>query len=576
MSSLAILYDPQARQWLRFCNPVEVIEVSQPEQIPEALERLERRVEDDGLFAAGHLSYEAATAFDEALSTHPPDDFPLLRFGLFCAAEPCSPPQAGGTPASLSWQTQLDAEAFAAGVAAVREAIAGGETYQVNLTFALRAPFELDPLDYFWAHIAEEGPDCAGLLQWPGWSICSFSPELFFERQGDRLSMRPMKGTAARGRTLTEDRAQAAVLQNSAKDRAENIMILDMVRNDLGRLAPPGEVKTETICTLEKYPTVWQMTSTVSARSDASLVETFAALFPCASITGAPKPRTMSIIKELETGPRRIYTGCFGWLAPGRRARFSVAIRTLLLDHVRGEAEYGVGAGITWGSDAAGEYRECLTKAAVLAQECGPFALVETLRWTPAHGYFVLQQHLNRLLASAEYFDYPCERKSVCDDLKILAESFASSAQRVRLLLHRDGHLETTVTPLAEECKETLSLRLAGEPVAASDRFLYHKTTRRSRYEGLLARAEGADEVVLWNERGEITECCTANLVLEKHGELLTPPLESGLLPGTYRANLLQRGVIREEVLTLDDLRSSPRIYLINAVRKWRRAELSP
>jgi para-aminobenzoate synthetase/4-amino-4-deoxychorismate lyase len=334
-------------------------------------------------------------------------------------------------------------------------------------------------------------------------------------------------------------------------------------------------VQTEKICSLEKYPTVWQLTSTVTACSEASLAETFQALFPCASITGAPKAQTMQIIKATEEQPRNIYTGTFGWLAPGRKAHFNVAIRTLLIDRQNKSATYGVGAGITWDSDSKEEYQECLAKAEVLKKPLSDFALIETFRWTPGKGYFVLAEHLSRLENSAKYFDFLFSTEQVNEHLHKIAESFPKTPQRVRLLLHKDGSLESTCVPLpAEEQASPLRIFLATEPINTGDIRLYHKTTRRQLYEQRLSEINDADEVVLWNERGEITECCTANIVVELSGQFLTPPVTSGLLPGTYRENLLSRGILTERILTPDDLRNSSQIYLINAVRKWRRAVL--
>jgi para-aminobenzoate synthetase/4-amino-4-deoxychorismate lyase len=574
MPELAVLYDPQAGNWLRFSDPLEEIEIHAPDKVLSALEYMEERVEKEGLFAAGFVSYEAASAFDDALQTHAPGDFPLLHFGLFAAAERIDLPTPVDKPNLPEWQSKETAAEFARKVDEIRAAIARGETYQVNLTFPLTSNFSQDPWSFFLHLVHGQQASGAGYLQTDRWAICSVSPELFFTRNGDRLTMRPMKGTAPRGRTFEEDRRQADNLQKSAKNRAENIMILDMVRNDLGRLAPPGEVYTKEICTLEKYPTVWQLTSTVTAHSNESLAEIFQALFPCASITGAPKIRTMQIINATEARPRQIYTGTFGWIAPGRQAHFNVAIRTLLIDQQRKRATYGVGAGITWDSNSAEEYQECLDKAAVLSQPIGNFALIETLRWTPGKGYFILQEHLNRLQSSADYFNIECNTEDVNNYLLALAEDFSKKTQRVRLLLHNDGRLEGTFTEIEPPPSTPLKIRLASKPINSQNTLLYHKTTQRQLYEDYLAEAKDADEVVLWNELGEVTECCTANLVVEISGKLLTPPVKCGLLPGTYREFLLQRGILTEQVLTVDDLRNSSRIYLINAVRKWRRAVL--
>ena len=574
MPSLAVLYDPQTDQWLRFCDPVEEIEVHLLDDVLPALSKIEQRVEQEGLFAAGYISYEAASAFDGVLQTNAASDFPLLRFGLFANVEQIELPAAPESVTLPDWQPREGSDTFSRKVNEIREAIARGETYQANLTFPLHSSFTQTPWEFFLRLVHGQQASGAGFLQSERWAICSVSPELFFSREGKHLTMRPMKGTAPRGRTLAEDRRLANALLESKKNRAENIMILDMVRNDLGRLAPPGEVKTQKICSLEKYPTVWQLTSTVTACSDATLAETFQALFPCASITGAPKAQTMQIIKATEEQPRNIYTGTFGWLAPGQKAHFNVAIRTLLIDQQHNIGTYGVGAGITWDSESLEEFKECLAKAEVLKQPLSDFALIETLRWTPKKGYFVLPEHLTRLEASAEYFDFSFSDEQVIEHLLKVAENFPERPQRVRLLLHKDGFLESTYVPLEATTSVPIKIRLAADPVNTENVLLYHKTTRRQLYERCLAEAKDADEVVLWNEREEITECCTANLVLELSGELTTPPVSSGLLPGTYREYLLSRGVLTERVLTIDDLRNCSQIYLINAVRKWRQAVL--
>jgi para-aminobenzoate synthetase/4-amino-4-deoxychorismate lyase len=575
MPSLAVLYDPRADRWLRFSDPVAEIECHRLKDVIPALNRIEQHVEQEGLYAAGLVSYEAARAFDEALQTHDSVDFPLLRFGLFAKAEQIELPRIPETMTRPEWQPQDDLDSFSFKVKEIRDAIARGETYQVNLTFPLRSSFTQSPWEFFLQLVHGQQASGAGFLQSERWAICSVSPELFFSRDGNQLTMRPMKGTAPRGRTLEEDQRLAKALLESAKNRAENIMILDMVRNDLGRLAPPGEVTTEQVCSLEKYPTVWQLTSTVTARSKASLAETFQALFPCASITGAPKAKTMQIIKANEEQPRSIYTGTFGWLEPGQKAHFNVAIRTLLVDRKHNMATYGVGAGVTWDSDSTEEYQECLAKAEVLKQPLSDFALIETLRWTPGKGYFILPEHLARLERSAKYFNFSFSIKDVTAYLHELAENFPATPQRVRLLMHKDGLLESSRETLPANTTSTpLKICLAAEPVHTGDIRLYHKTTRRQLYEHYLAEAKNVDEVVLWNERGEITECCTANLVVEHAGEFLTPPICSGLLPGTYREYLLSRGILKEQALTVNDLQNSTRIYLINAVRKWRKALL--
>jgi para-aminobenzoate synthetase/4-amino-4-deoxychorismate lyase len=410
--------------------------------------------------------------------------------------------------------------------------------------------------------------------------ICSASPELFFHLDGESIVARPMKGTARRGLTTMEDRQEQAWLQTSEKNRAENVMIVDMLRNDLGRIAAIGSVQVSSLFDVERYPTVWQMTSTVTARTQASLPEIFKALFPCASITGAPKIRTMQIINRLEPEPRQAYTGSIGFIAPGRRAQFNVAIRSVLIDRQRQQAEFGVGGGIIWDSDAADEYQECLVKSRLLSQNWPRFALLETLLWEPDSGYLLLEQHLERLEQSAEYFAYPFDWAQVDRKLQELVAGYGNQSQRVRLLLDSQGGVECQSAPLTKvPVPEIPNLVLAAAPVNSQDIFLYHKTTHRGVYETLQAPCtEGSfpvcDDVILWNERGEISETCNANLVFELDGELVTPPVSSGLLPGVYRSWLLAQGQVREKVVTLQDLPRCSKIYVVNSVRRQRLALL--
>lgn len=564
-----LLYQAENGYWLHFARPQQVLTAHTPQQVLPALRQLAAATAS-GAWVAGFLAYEAAAAFDPACVTAAPGPLPLLWFGLYREPQRIALPEAA-VPPPLDWQPQLDAAAFAERVAAVRAAIARGESYQVNLTFPLRAAAPSDPFAAFHGLLQGQVPPYAAYLDTGRFVVASASPELFFRRDGEHLVCRPMKGTARRGRTAAEDRRAGELLRRSAKNRAENVMILDMVRHDLARLGP---VTVEALCTLERYPTVWQLTSTVSARTAAPLDQVFAALFPSASITGAPKYRTMQLIRDLEGEPRGLYTGAIGWAGPGDRACFSVAIRSLLVDRQEEMACYGVGAGITWGSRAAAEYRECLAKAAILKTDPRPFELLETLLWTPQDGYVLRERHLRRLGASARYFAYPCNRAELRRELAGQAARLPAQAHRVRLLLGADGRARSEAYPLEPPAPEPLRVRLASRPVASADPFLCHKTTRRDAYEQAWAERAGADEVLLHNERGELTEACHNNLVLKLDGELLTPARRCGLLPGTLRAELLQSRVVREKVLRLADLRRAEEVWLINSVRGWRRAVL--
>ncbi len=388
-----------------------------------------------------------------------------------------------------------------------------------------------------------------------------------------------MKGTAPRGRTPEEDLAAARALRASAKDRAENVMIVDMTRNDLGRVARPGSVEVRRLFEVERYPTLFQLTSEVAAETAAPLDELFAALFPCASITGAPKVRTMEILNGLESTPRGVYTGAVGLVAPGGRARFSVAIRTAHVAPAAGAGpglcfEYGTGGGVVWDSSPAGELAESRTKALVLTRGEAPFELLETLLWEPRRGYRLLDRHLARLAASAEYFGFPLDVAAARRRLGELAAGLPARRHKVRLRCAPDGGLSLGAAPL-DHRRHPWRVALARRPVDARDRFLFHKTTRRRIYEEALdqaraeAGAQGVDDVLLWNRAGELTESTVANLVLSLEGELLTPPVAAGLLAGTLRAELLARRRIRERRLVPADLARSDAIFLVNSLRGW-------
>ncbi|MCK5849533.1 MAG: aminotransferase class IV, partial [Kiritimatiellae bacterium] len=349
-------------------------------------------------------------------------------------------------------------------------------------------------------------------------------------------------------------------------------------------VADPGSVRVSDSFNIERYPTVFQMTSTVKATTSVSFLEIMKALYPCASITGAPKVRTMEIIKEVELGPRGIYTGSIGYIGQGsalgkddaeRVARFNVAIRTVLVDKKTGTAEYGVGGGVVWDSDAPSEYAECLAKAAVLNADIPDFDLLETILWDVDDGYFLLDAHVRRLMGSAEYFDYKLSASFVLDRLQGFSKEIDKESCVVRLLVSRKGVLKLETRALPDSVDKVFDVELAGAPVDVSDPFLYHKTTNRSVYENAKAACADCDDVILYNEQGEITEGTIANVVLNMGGRLLTPPVSSGLLAGTFRDHLIEAGEIEEQVLSLEDLSAADEIFLVNSVRKWIPVKLS-
>jgi para-aminobenzoate synthetase/4-amino-4-deoxychorismate lyase len=350
-------------------------------------------------------------------------------------------------------------------------------------------------------------------------------------------------------------------------------MIVDMVRNDLGRISSVGSVHVPKLFQLERYPTVWQMTSTVTAQTAAPIGDIFSALFPPASITGAPKARTTEIITEVESTPRGVYTGCIGYIAPARRALFNVAIRTALLDLEARTIEYGVGGGIVWDSTSQAEYEECLLKARIVTDAPPQFALLETLLWEPHSGYFLLEEHLKRLADSSNYLGARVDVAAVRERLAALARGFGSQPQRVRLVVEHDGVIACEAAVL-EVPAQPVRLAIAAAPLDPANPFLYNKTTHRRMYDEAKASRPDCDDVVLWNHRGEATETTIANLVAEIDGRKVTPPVDCGLLPGVFRGWLLARGEVQERCIGLDELRRASRIWVVNSVRKWRDATL--
>ena len=577
-------------EWLYFSNPHKVLQADNIPGVRETLQEVENLVNANGWHAAGLVSYEAAPAFDDALHALDVGDFPLLWFGLY------PKPQVVQTsevlkdlrgPTTYNWQPSTERESYNTAIEKIKDAIARGRTYQVNYTMRLSADFVTDASTSsaqvsrtktdedawrLFLHLAKSQNKYAAYINMGGHIICSASPELFFKLDGDRIFSNPMKGTVKRGRTTQEDKAQAEWLHHSIKNRAENVMIVDMVRNDLGRIAQVGSVHVPELFKVEKYSTLFQMTSTVQAKTDASLTEIFSALFPCASITGAPKVSTMKIISELETTPRKIYTGGIGYIFPNRKAQFNVAIRTALIDKEKKQAEYGVGGGIVWDSTNADEYSEALLKARVLTDRPQTFSLFETMLWTPDEGYFLLEKHIARMEDSADYFQFPFSKEKLGDLLTQIA-SGCTSQKRVKVSLNRFGEFSKEVKDFHSENK-VFKVHLAEQPIDSSNLYFFHKTTRRDIYPALAGTKppkehDNYDDILLFNEKDELTEFTIGNLVVEMYGELFTPPIACGLLAGTFRTRLMETNQVRERVIHKDDLDECTKIFLVNSLIKW-------
>lgn len=634
--------------WLHFANPHRILLANLLQDVLPALREIEDAV-NNGFHAAGFLSYESAPAFDEAhlttetfrpelsgaRSKHMPANhastsllqdqsslrsarnFPYLWFGLYPQPRLISLPQPASPKPALTWSPTVSRDTYNSAIEQVKNHIADGRTYQVNYTMRLQTNFTTDSWNFF-LHLAQSQNNHAAYIDTGRFVIASASPELFFQLDGETLTCRPMKGTTRRGRTTLEDAGQAQWLKDSEKNRAENVMIVDMIRNDLGRIAKTGSVHVPELFSTEKYPTLWQMTSTVLAETDVSLTKIFTALFPCASITGAPKVSTMRIISALETTPRKIYTGSIGYISPRRKATFNVAIRTALIDRETQTAEYGVGGGIVWDSESGDEYAEALLKARVLTESPPQFSLLETMLWTPEDGFFLREKHIARLLDSSEYFDFPISsqlwwsssparsgaqskgvsrpplsKEIIQSYLNEISSTFNSS-QRVRILLDKNGNLSHEAKPFQRmlqppssaagtPSKANMKVCLAKQPIDSSNIFLFHKTTHREIYESAIHSAgsqtpqeqEMYDDVLLYNERGELTEFTLGNLVVEMDSKLYTPPISCGLLAGTFREYLIETGKVEERVIRVDEIGKCSKIFFINSVRMWQRVEIN-
>jgi len=559
---------------LAFHNPLFVIRADRPEEVGGALAAIEQAL-GQGNHVAGYASYELGYLVEPRLSSLLPGDrrIPLLWFGVFADVEAVDAgayfqKRLQGRAYAGPLQHEWDEAAYAARFRWVHDFIGAGDIYQANLSFRSRFAFAGDPLALYARLRERSAAEHCAYIDDGEHHILSLSPELFFAvDSGRRITTKPMKGTAPRGNDPVSDAAARVHLRASDKERAENLMIVDLLRNDIGRIARVGTVTVEDLFAIETYPTVHQMVSTVAAElpSDVSASRILRALFPCGSITGAPKIRAMEIIRELESSSRGVYCGAIGYFAPDGSAKFNVAIRTLTISGNRGEL--GIGGAVVQDSRSASEYAECLLKAKYYETAREPIELIETLRWTIGEGFLRLDRHLARMGASADFFAIPFDEKIARAALSSAVASCAS-AMRVRLALAEDGSFAVRVEPF-QETAGPWRCAVSAVPVASGDLLLHHKTNRRELFEAELAKAsaQGCEEVVFLNERDEVTEGSRTNVFARVDGSLVTPALSSGLLNGCLRQELVETGDCAEAILTLADLKRAEAVYLGNSLR---------
>ena len=572
------------RPALLYQNPVEVVTCARASEVDAAFDTIERELAR-GLYAAGYLSYDLGLAFEPQLRPLLVENGPpLLWFGLFEAPKELDSTQldtafaALGPPLPIkNLQAGHDEAAHVAKVQRVLDYLAAGDAYQVNLTFDMRFDYAGDPLKLYGAMRARQPVAHGGVIFTGTASILSVSPELFLDVAGGLVTTRPMKGTVPRSTNPAADAAAISGLNADPKQRAENLMIVDLMRNDLSRISEVGSVEVPRLFHVETYPTLHTMTSTIRARlrTQMSLRQMMGAVFPCGSITGAPKHRAMQIIDELEARSRGVYTGSIGVVRPDGAMNFNVAIRTATLDN--GVGHYGIGGGIVMDSQPQVEYAECLLKARVLSDLMQDFGLIETLKWSNIGGYERLELHLARLAASAAQLEFNFDRLRLEAELAALVPGFGGIERRIRIELARDGRFKLEAPILTPEPERIVRLGVACARLDAGDPYLRHKTTLRDTYETAFAQAQeqGLDEVVLLNREGFVCEAARNSIFVARGTRLLTPPLAHGLLPGILRQDLLSRGEAVESALRLDDLRTAERWYIGNSLRGLRRAVLA-
>lgn len=572
---------------LLFEHPVRIIRADTPADVAPALTAIKDGLAQ-GLHAAGFFSYELGYLLEPRLAPLLPQarKVPLLWFGLYTGpraftgndvqawltAEAIGDPALGAL--AHTWNSTSYLERFEE----VQSKIRSGDIYQLNLTFKAKFNLQGSPLALYRDLRLKQRVLYGGLVDTGDATILSASPELFIEQHGRVISTRPMKGTAPRAGTLSGDKDVRLDLSTDIKSRAENLMIVDLMRNDIGRIAELGSVSVTDLFTVETFKTLHQMTSGVRAtlKEGVSLEALLKAIFPPGSVTGAPKIRAMELIRALETEPRGVYCGAIGRLSPNGEALFNVAIRTAVIDRM-GAGEMGIGSGVVADSQGAKEYAECLLKMKFLTDPVRRFELIETMLYDGDKCFWLLDYHLKRLETSAAYFGFTCDLDAVRAALARAVADHSGERLRVRLLLDEDGRISVTAAPQPPQTAGAVMRYVVSDTrLSSSDLFLYHKTTRRYLYDSEwehFSKSLGADEVIYLNERGELAEGSRTTIFVLRDGKLLTPPSAAGLLPGTLRQSLIDEGRAVEAILRLPDLAGAEAIYLGNSVRGLVRAE---
>lgn len=546
-----------------FTDAIKELKTKDIKEVKHLLAEVEAYQNKD-YYAVGYVSYEAAPAFEtkfEVIDGTLMSEY-LLYFTIHETVQ-TEPIPLTYKPIDLpkSWQELTSAEEYKSAIEQIHHHIRQGDTYQVNYTVQLQQNLTADPFAIYNRLVVEQNAHYNAFIQHDDVSIISISPELFFKKDGDRLTTRPMKGTTNRGLTTETDLKQAQWLAQDQKNRSENMMIVDLLRNDMNRISKIGSENIKRLCQVEQYSTVWQMTSTIETQllPNSSLSDVFQALFPCGSITGAPKIATMEIIKKVEKQPRGVYCGAIGILVPQGPSIFNVAIRTLQMEGTK--AVYGVGGGITWDSKWEAEYKETKQKSAVLYRQNPRFDLISTSRVHQGKLLF-FEEHMKRLQESGRYFDYPFNKEEVKKQVEDLCQSLDFDTDyRLKMSLAKDGELTFEHNQLTGLADDFCQARLVEQTYPLDSPYTYFKTSYRPHI------SLGPHEQIYYNQKKELLETSIGNLVLKIEDQLYTPPIRLGLLNGIYRQNLIANNQVTERVLTLDNLKQAQAIYGCNAVR---------
>ena len=546
-----------------FSQPLKELKTRKVSEVKSILDQVEN-YQKAGYYVPGYLSYEAASAFEEKFQLHqaPLSGEYLAYFTVHQEVELAEIPLTySEVDLAEDWHSTIIAQDYEAAIAKIHQEIRQGNTYQVNYTLQLKEKIQGDHWALYNRLVVEQNAAYNAYIEHDDFTVLSISPELFFKTQDQQLITRPMKGTVARGLRTEEDLELAAWLAQDSKNRAENMMIVDLLRNDMNRICQIGSVQVQKLCQIEQYSTVWQMTSTIQGQlaESCQLRQIFQALFPCGSITGAPKISTMAIIKELEPQARGLYCGTIGLCLPSGERIFNVAIRTLQIH--QGEAIYGAGGGITWDSNWQSEYQEAQQKAAVLYRKNPQFQLFSTAKVSQGQ-ISLYDQHLNRLREAARYFAFPFDQDRLEEELEqLLASQQKKEDQRLKISLNKKGDFQFELAPLKPLAKTFKRAQLVQQKKDLASPFTYFKTSHRPHL-SLKDR-----EQIYYNAQGQLLETSIGNLLLKLDGKLYTPPLELGLLDGIYRQSLLKNGQVQEKILTLNDLQQAEKVYACNALR---------